>query len=119
MRSTDPCNLMFPLIVLRTGRLPAAVSGPMDAHVGRTMTDKDRNRGNRLYTIWSAIYLRPKNMMKVIGFKLFLGSFNPSFVSRTMHHTTFNKHLASLYHGAKASMLADIKVRKEGCNVLG
>lgn len=89
-----------------------ATHGPIDAHIAGGVSPNERKRANRLYTIWSAINLRPQNLIHDVGFKLFVGNFAASYITETMHHDTFNSNLADLCDEAKANIMAGIKEQK-------
>ncbi|CAN0548507.1 unnamed protein product, partial [Ectocarpus sp. 12 AP-2014] len=62
-----------------------------------TMTKARKDAADRRFVLWCCIDLRPEQLRFDQGFKLFLGSLSPEYVTTTMAKSTFNQTLDELY----------------------
>jgi len=87
--------------------------------MSREMTEKEREAADRRFVMWSAVNFRPQNMLEDVGFKLFVGSFSPSYTARVMHESTYDKLLLGLFTDVRQKVLAEIREQRESCLSVG
>ena len=58
-------------------------------------------------------------MLEDVGFKLFVGSFSPSYTARVMRESTYDKLLLGLFTEIRQKVLAEIREQREPCLSVG
>ena len=78
-----------------------------------------REIANRCFVAWRAVNIRPQNMMHDIGFKFFLGIWDPDYTPRTMSAERCHDILLNLYGEVRETLLAEIHEHRDSCLALG
>ena len=91
----------------------------MDTLCHRKLTTKEREIADRRFVMWSAINFWPQNILQDVGFKLFIGTFEPDYISRAMSAEVFDGHLPRLYADLRKRVLAEIGEHRKSCLALG
>ncbi|CAB1103007.1 unnamed protein product [Ectocarpus sp. CCAP 1310/34] len=78
-----------------------------------TMTKARKDAADRRFVLWCCIDLRPEQLRFDQGFKLFLGSLSPEYVTTTMAKSTFNQTLDELYGTVLSSVVGELRTLRE------
>ena len=78
-----------------------------------------REIADRRFIALSAVNFLPQNMMHDIGFKFFLGVWDPDYTSRTMSTETYDNILLNLYGEVRETLLAEIHEHRDSCLAFG
>ena len=91
----------------------------IQSYMHHKLPNNVREIADRRFVAWSAVNFRPQNMMHDIGFKFFLGVWDPDYTSRTMSAERYDEILLNLYGEVRETLLAEIHEHRDSCLALG